>query len=81
MRGCRLKGTHGPGFCEHRCPDLTIHLGERDGKPAVEFTWDGHDEMDPAQGRGWMVLDGNELTGRLFIHLGDDSGIVLNRAA
>ncbi len=26
-----------------------------------------------------MVLDGDELTGRLFIHLGDDSEIVLKR--
>lgn len=60
---------------------IDYRLGERDGKPAVEFTWDGHDEMDPAQGRGWMVLDGDELTGRLFIHLGDDSGIVLKRAS
>lgn len=58
---------------------IDYRLGERDGKPAVEFTWDGRDEMDPAQGRGWMVLDGDELKGRLFIHLGDDSGIVLRR--
>ncbi len=50
-----------------------------DGTPAVEFTWDGHDEMDPVQGRGWMVFDGDELKGRLFIDLGDDSGIVLMR--
>jgi hypothetical protein len=54
-------------------------LGERDGKPAVEFTGDGHDEMEAAQGRGWMVLGGDELTGRLFIHFGDDTGIVLKR--
>ena len=31
---------------------IDYRLGERDGKPAVEFTWDGNDEMDPAQGRG-----------------------------
>jgi len=58
---------------------IDYRLGERDGKPAVEFTWDGHDEMDPAQGRGWLVLEGNELKGMLFIHHGDESGIVLNR--
>ena len=60
------------GFIDYR-------LGERDGKPCVEFTWDGNDEMDPAQGRGWLVLDGDELKGMLFIHLGDESGIVLKR--
>ena len=29
--------------------------GLRDGKPGVEWSWDGNDEMDPAQGRGWAV--------------------------
>ena len=46
---------------------------ERDGNPGVEFTWDGNDEMDPAQGRGWVVLDGDEIAGRIFFHRGDDS--------
>jgi hypothetical protein len=54
-------------------------LGERDGKPAVEFSWDGNDEMDPAQGRGWLVLEGDELKGMFYIHFGDESGIVLKR--
>lgn len=29
------------------------HFTTRDGKSAVEFSWDGNDEMDPALGRGW----------------------------
>src|SRR5580704_15373188 len=33
----------------------------RDGEPAIEGTWDGNDEMDPAQGRGWAVVKGDEL--------------------
>ena len=43
------------------------------GKPAVEFSWDGNDEMDPAQGRGWAVLDGDRLKGMIFFHQGDES--------
>jgi len=39
----------------------------------LEFTWEGHDEFDPACGRGWAVIEGNELHGRLYFHLGDDS--------
>jgi hypothetical protein len=58
---------------------IDYRLGERDGKTAVEFTWDGNDEMDAAQGRGWLVLDGDELKGMLYIHHGDESGIVLKR--
>ena len=48
---------------------------ERDGRPGVEFSWEGNDECDPASGRGRAVLknDGS-LRGRIFFHLGDDSG-------
>lgn len=46
---------------------------QREGKPAVEFSWDGNDEMDPAQGRGWAVLDGERLSGMIFFHQGDES--------
>ena len=48
---------------------------ERDGKPAVEFSWEGRDEMDPVNGRGWAVLkDAKTLKGRIFFHQGDASG-------
>ena len=52
----------------------------RDGEPAVEWTWDGNDEMDPAQGRGWAVVKGEELHGMIFFHGGDDSEFVARRA-
>lgn len=45
----------------------------RDGKPCLEFSWDGHDEMDPAQGRGWAIAEGDEISGMLFFHQGDES--------
>jgi len=51
----------------------------RDGKPAVEFSWDGNDEMDPAQGRGWAVLDGERINGMIFFHQGDESDFVAER--
>jgi hypothetical protein len=46
----------------------------------VEWTWDGNDEMDPAQGRGWAVLEEVELHGMIFFHRGDESGFVATRA-
>ncbi len=58
---------------------IDYRIGDRDGKPAVEFSWDGQDEMDEARGRGWLVLDGDELRGMFYFHLGDESGIVLKR--
>lgn len=56
--------------------DMDCRFGERDGKPLVEFSWDGHDENDSAGGRGWAIVDGDLMTGRIFIHCGDDSGFL-----
>jgi hypothetical protein len=58
---------------------IDYRIGERDDRPAVESSWDGRDEMDPAQGRGWPRRQGEELRGTFFIHLGDESRIVLTR--
>ena len=55
--------------------------GTRGGEPSVEWTWDGNAEMDPAQGRGWAVLKGDELHGMIYFHDGDDSEFVARRAA
>lgn len=49
--------------------------GQRNGRPSIDFTWEGNDECDPASGRGWVKLqkDGS-LTGHIYFHHGDDSG-------
>ncbi|MCK9927016.1 hypothetical protein MXD62_07525 [Frankia sp. Mgl5] len=53
---------------------MDCRWGTRDGRPLVEFSWDGDDEGDEISGRGWAVLgDGDVLSGHLFIHRGDDS--------
>jgi hypothetical protein len=81
VRGYFEFDARGSGSFQFGCVQgqIDYRLGERDGKPAVEFSWDGHEEMDPAQGRGWLVLEGDELKGMIFIHHGDESGIVLSR--
>jgi hypothetical protein len=55
----------------------------REGKPAVEFSWEGGDGADgtPMTGRGWAILQENELHGMIFIHLGDESEFEATRAA
>ena len=53
--------------------------GTKDGKPCVEFTWEGNDEMDSAMGSGWAVIDGDEIEGMLFFHRGDESGFRATR--
>lgn len=54
----------------------------RDGKPAVEFSWEGGDSADgtPMTGRAWAILDGDELTGEFFIHDGEDSDFMAKRS-
>src|SRR4051794_9115496 len=52
----------------------------RDGHPAVEWSWEGNDEMDEASGRGWAVLKGDELHGLIAFHQGDESEFVARRS-
>jgi hypothetical protein len=61
--------------------ELDCREGVRDGRASVEFTWEGSDDGDPGSGRGWAVLTGGDtLEGRIFFHLGDDSGFEATRA-
>ena len=60
--------------------DMDCRATERDGKPAVEFSWDGNDETERAFGRGWAVLDGDDLKGTIFFHLGEESDFSARRA-
>jgi hypothetical protein len=49
---------------------------------AVEFTWDGSDEMEPARGRGWAEkrADGS-LEGEICLEGGDDIPFIARRLA
>jgi hypothetical protein len=63
--------------------ELDYRLTQRDGKQAVEFSFTGYDAGggDECSGRGWVVVEGDTLTGMFFFHCGDESEIVLKRAA
>ena len=59
---------------------LDYRAANRDGRPGVEFSWQGSDEGDDASGRGWAALnlDGT-LEGHIYFHLGDDSAFRAER--
>lgn len=59
---------------------MDCRLTQRDGKPASEFSWDGNDEEDHLFGRGWATVEGDELTGMIFFHQGEETGFVAKRA-
>ena len=60
--------------------ELDCRDADRDGRPGVEFSWQGSDEGDDVCGRGWAALnpDGT-LEGHIYFHLGDDSAFRAER--
>ena len=53
--------------------EMDCRLENIDGKVRMEFSWEGQEELDPASGRGWALIENEELQGRIFFHQGDDS--------
>ena len=53
---------------------MDCRFSNKDGLPAVEFSWEGTNETDQVSGRGWAASERGVLKGRIFFHRGDDSG-------
>ncbi len=72
-------GKGGGGFA-FGCVTGVISGDGDEGADAVEFTWDGNDEMDEACGDGWAELqpDG-ALTGQICFHGGDEVDFTARR--
>lgn len=65
----------GAVFGSMECPIKPSDKSER-----LEFSWDGEDDVDPLNGRGWAsVNEDGQLVGRLYFHDGDDSGFIAER--
>lgn len=47
----------------------------------IEFSWSGQEENDPVFGRGWAVIENNELIGRIYLHMADDSAFRATKSA
>lgn len=54
---------------------IDCRTASREGRPTVEFSWEGGDGADgtPLTGRGWAILQENGLHGMIFIHQRDES--------
>jgi hypothetical protein len=50
-----------------------------DSQTRLSFSWEGNDECDPASGRGWAEIEGNTLSGHIYVHGGDDSSFKAQR--
>jgi hypothetical protein len=61
--------------------DLHCKFSQKRDRPHVEWTWNGQDEMDPANGRGWATLQRDGLLkGRIFIHHGDNAAFTATKS-
>lgn len=61
------------------CLTGSIH-GRCEGD-AVEFTWNGSDEMEPATGHGWAeIRDNGSLEGEICLEGGDDIPFIARRS-
>ena len=52
---------------------LDYRIEDIDGLERLEFSWEGSDENDPASGRGWVIIEGDLINGKIYFHLGDSS--------
>jgi hypothetical protein len=60
--------------------ELDCRDADREGRPGVEFSWQGSDEGDDVSGRGWAALNPEgTLEGHIYFHLGDDSAFRAER--
>jgi hypothetical protein len=60
---------------------LDVRYGSRHGSASAEFSWEGFDDNDAACGRGWTTMGtADRLVGHIYIHKGDDSAFVCERA-
>jgi len=72
----RIKGNSGK--LHFICVDGNMDI-RKAKSGAYKFSWDGNDECDPASGFGEFTRDGDTLTGRIYIHDGDDSSFVAKK--
>lgn len=49
------------------------------GVERLDFSFEGDDEGDPVCGRGWAEVKGKTMSGRIYLHMGDDSGFTAAR--
>lgn len=62
------------------CVDGQMDI-RKDNRGSFMFFWEGFDEGDFTSGFGEFVCDGDTLTGRIYIHDGDDSSFVAKKSS
>ena len=73
--GCVVIDKNGQGGIHFGAVEVGIDCRLEPSREGVRlgFSFEGNDEYDPVSGRGWALVDGEEMTGHISFHLGDDS--------
>lgn len=59
--------------------EIDARIENDSGSERIEFTFEGSDEGDQVSGRGWALLKNKKIEGKLYFHLGDDSGFIATK--
>jgi hypothetical protein len=66
--------TGGAGQLHFGCVDAALDWRQDPGSDRVDFSFQGFDEGDEVNGRGWVKVEGKMMVGRIVFHLGEESG-------
>jgi len=58
---------------------IDCRVEQVNGVERLEFSFEGGDEGDPVCGRAWAQVKGRVMTGRIYLHMGDDSNFTATR--
>jgi hypothetical protein len=74
-------GWNSSGFMQFGAVELDLDWRAEDtgGIQRLEFSMQGFDEGNPVSGRGWATVCGLEMTGRIYLHKGEESGFTAIR--
>lgn len=74
-------GDDGMGSLQFGAVDAEIdyRVESVGGVERLEFSFGGEDEGDPVCGRAWAQVTGRTMAGRIYFHMGDDSGFTASK--
>jgi hypothetical protein len=70
----------GSGGFHFGCVDASLDWQYETSIDRVDFTFDGCDEGDQVNGRGWAKNEGKQMVGQIVFHMGDESGFKASRS-
>lgn len=60
--------------------DLDFRIEKFGDVEVIGFSFVGEDEGDTVWGRGWGLMEGQKLRGRIYFYQGDESGFIAEKS-